>query len=399
MEPDEDEFLEQARLFLNAKAAEHRPPPISAKDAQRIALFPDLTPSEEAAELTRARSWRQERFDAGFGWISGPPTYGGRGMTKAFERSYQRLEREYDLPGQRLYDIGIGMLVPTILAWGTDLAKERYLRPLQRGDVVGCQLFSEPAAGSDLAGVETRAVRVGEDWKITGQKMWSSGAHLSDVGLLICRSGDKDDRHRNLTAFLLPMTLDGVSIRPIRQMTGGSSFNEVFLDGVVIPDSLRLGEIDEGWQVVLTTLMNERAAVGSPSAGGIGIFRTERLIELVKRSGRLDDPVMRDRLIRLHCDLTVAKLTRQRSETSMRAGQRPGPEMSIGKLALTNNLRSLSDLVSLALGPRLIADDGTPDGYAWSELILGIPGLRLGGGTDEIQKNIVAERVLGLPRS
>lgn len=399
MAHDVEDFLERAKRFLDASAPGHRPPPVSAKDAQRIALFPDLTASEEAAELSRARSWRQERFDAGFGWISGPPDYGGGGLGKAVERSYQRLEREYDLPGQRLYDIGIEMLVPTILAWGTGLAKDRYLRPLQRGDIVGCQLFSEPAAGSDLAGVETKAVQVGSEWHITGQKVWSSGAHLSDVGLLICRTGDKDHRHRNLTAFLLPMSSEGVKVRPIRQMTGGSSFNEVFLDDVVIPDLLRLGGIDEGWQVVLTTLMNERAAVGSPSAGGMGIFRTERLIELVRISGRLADPVVRDRLMRLHCDLVVAKLTRQRSEASMRAGQRPGPEMSIGKLALTNNLRSLSDLVSLALGPRLVADDGSPDGYAWSELILGIPGLRLGGGTDEIQKNIVAERVLKLPRA
>jgi alkylation response protein AidB-like acyl-CoA dehydrogenase len=319
-------------------------------------------------------------------------------MAKATERAYQRLERDFELPSQRLYDIGTGMLVPTILACGADDAKDRYLRPLQRGDIVGCQLFSEPGAGSDLAGVDTRAVRRGADWRVTGQKIWSSGAHLSDVGLLICRSGRKEDRHRNLTAFLLPMDTPGVSVRPIRQMTGGSSFNEVFLDDVPIPDSLRLGEIDGGWQVVLTTLMNERAAVGSPSAGGMGIFRTERVAELLRQSGRLGDPAVRDRLMRLHCDLAVAKMTRQRSEAARRGGQRPGPEMSIGKLALTNNLQSLAELVSLALGMRLIADDGGRDGYAWSELILGIPGLRLGGGTDEIQRNIVAERVLGLPR-
>jgi alkylation response protein AidB-like acyl-CoA dehydrogenase len=309
------------------------------------------------------------------------------------------MERLYDLPKQRLYDIGTGMLVPTILAYGSDQAKDLFLRPLQRGDVVGCQLFSEPGAGSDLAGVETRATMDGQNWRVTGQKIWSSGAHLSEVGLLICRTGDRDDRHRNLTAFTLPMASSGVTVRPIKQMTGGASFNEVFLDDAEIDDSLRLGEVNGGWQIVLATLMNERAAVGSPAAGGMGIFRIDRLIDLLRANGVLHDPVIRDRLMRLHSDLTVAKLTRQRSEAALRAGERPGPEMSIGKLALTNNLRSLAELVSAALGPRLVADDGGSDGYAWSELILGIPGLRLGGGTDEIQKNIVAERVLGLPRS
>jgi alkylation response protein AidB-like acyl-CoA dehydrogenase len=180
-------------------------------------------------------------------------------------------------------------------------------------------------------------------------------------------------------------------------MTGGASFNEVFLEDVRVSDSLRLGEVDGGLKVVLTTLMNERAAVGSPSAGGLGIFRTARLADLLRQAGRVDDPVVRDRLMRLHCSLGVAKFTRQRTEAATRVGQRPGPEMSIGKLALTANLQALSDLLGLGLGPHLIADGGPSDAYAWAELVLGIPGLRLGGGTDEIQRNILGERVLGLP--
>jgi alkylation response protein AidB-like acyl-CoA dehydrogenase len=395
---DVETFTAEAAAFLGRTAPGHRP--VSDPGASpRIALFPDLSPDEERDELAAARAWRSARFDAGFGWISGPVEHGGRGLTPQHERAYIRLERQYSLPSQRLYDIGIGMVAPTLLACGTQSAKERYLRPFHRADIVGCQLFSEPGAGSDLAGVSTRAVRDGMTWRVDGQKVWSSGAHLSDVGLLVTRTGDATARHRNLTTFLLPMSTPGVTVRPIRQMTGGSSFNEVFMDGVCIPDALRLGEVDGGWDVVLTTLMNERAAVGSPASGGMGIFSTERIAALLARHGRIDDPAAREALMRLHCQLGVARMTRLRSDARRRAGQRPGPEMSIGKLALTANLAKLCHVVGLALGPHLVADSGEPESYAWAELLLGVPGLRLGGGTDEIQKNILAERVLGLPRS
>jgi len=194
------------------------------------------------------------------------------------------------------------------------------------------------------------------------------------------------------------MHAPGVTVRPIRQMTGGASFNEVFFDDVRIPDELRLGEVNNGWDVVVATLMNERAAVGAPAAGGSGILGTERIAGLLRRFGRLDDAAVRDELMRLHCSLVTSRVTRMRAEARRKAGQRPGPEMSMGKIALTNNLAALCHLVSVALGPRLIADTGEPGTYMWAEFVLGQPGLRLGGGTDEIQKNIVAERVLGLPR-
>ena len=397
---DEDvpaEFLAAAETFIAAAAARRAGLP-SAAQPDRVALFPDLTPEQEQAELEAARAWRRERFDAGFGWLSGPPEYGGAGLSAAHERAYLRLERARTFPAQRVYDIGLGMVAPAILAFGSDAAKERYLRALHRGDILGCQLFSEPGAGSDLASISTRAQRHGDAWIVNGQKVWSSGAHLSDVGLLVCRTGEPEARHRNLTAFVLPMHAPGVAVRPIRQMTGGASFNEVFLDEVRIPDELRLGEVDDGWNVVVATLMNERAAVGAPAAGGSGILSTERIAGLLRRFGRLDDAVVRDELMRLHCSLAVSRITRLRSEARRKAGQRPGPEMSIGKIALTNNLAALSHLVSAVLGARLIADTGEPGTYAWAEFVLGQPGLRLGGGTDEIQKNIIAERVLGLPR-
>ena len=410
MTPEEDVpagFLAAAAGFIEAAAArpgrEAGPPDgaggsMPAPARERVALFPDLAPEEEQAELAAARAWRQERFDAGFGWLSGPVEFGGAGLSAAHERAYLRLERAHAFPPQRLYDIGLGMVAPTIAAFGTDAAKGRYLRAMHRGDIVGCQLFSEPGAGSDLASISTAAVRDSGGWLVNGQKVWSSGAHLSDVGLLVCRTGGPGQRHRNLTAFVLPMHSPGVTVRPIRQMTGGASFNEVFLDDVRIPDELRLGEVDQGWEVVVATLMNERAAVGAPAAGGSGILSTERIAGLLRRFGRLDDAAVRDELMRLHCSLAVSRLTRLRADARRPAGQRPGPEMSMGKIALTNNLAALCHLVSVALGPRLIADTGEPGTYLWAELVLGQPGLRLGGGTDEIQKNIVAERVLGLPR-
>ena len=400
MTPDEDvpaEFRAAAASFVQAAVARGTTA-TSAPAPERAALFPDLTPEEERAELAAARAWRQERFDAGFGWLSGPVEYGGAGLSAACERGYLKLERAHTFPPQRIYDIGLGMVAPAILAFGTEAAKQRYLRAMHRGDIIGCQLFSEPGAGSDLAAISTRAERDGNDWLVNGQKVWSSGAHLSDVGLLVCRTGAPEARHRNLTAFALPMHAPGVTVRPIRQMTGGASFNEVFFDDVRIPDELRLGEVDKGWDVVVATLMNERAAVGAPAAGGSGILSTERIAGLLRRFGRLDDAAVRDELMRLHCSLVASRLTRMRADARRRAGQRPGPEMSMGKIALTNNLAALCHLVSVALGPRLIADTGEAGTYLWAEFILGQPGLRLGGGTDEIQKNIVAERVLGLPR-
>ena len=401
MTPDEAvpaDFLTAAASFIQAAAARRAAGIAAAPVPERVALFPDLMPEEEQAELAAARAWRQERFDAGFGWLSGPAEYGGAGLSVAHERAYLRLERPHVFPPQRIYDIGLGMVAPAIAAFGTDVAKDRYLRAMYRGDIVGCQLFSEPGAGSDLASISTGAVRDSGGWLVNGQKVWSSGAHLSDVGLLVCRTGSPQARHRNLTAFALPMHSHGVTVRPIRQMTGGASFNEVFLDDVRISDELRLGEVNKGWDVVVSTLMNERAAVGAPAAGGSGILSTERIAGLLRRFGRLDDAAVRDELMRLHCSLVTSRLTRLRAEARRKAGQRPGPEMSMGKIALTNNLAALCHLVSVALGPRLIADTGEPGTYLWAELVLGQPGLRLGGGTDEIQKNIVAERVLGLPR-
>jgi len=364
-----------------------------------VAMFEEVDPEEERRGLAEAKAWRAKRFDAGLGWITGPEEYGGRGLTVAHERAYARLEAQYETPDMGFFGIGLGMVAPTILAHGTDTAKDAYLRAMQRGDIVGCQLFSEPGAGSDLASLQMKAVRDGDEWLLTGQKVWTSGAQYSDIGEVICRSDPDQPKHRGLTGFVVDMQAPGVEIRPLRQMTGGASFNEVFFNEVRVPDHHRLGDVNDGWRVALTTLMNERASIGSGSGGsGGGVASIERLAGMLQHFDKSDDTVLRDRLMQVWIGFQVAKYTGQRASDKMKAGQVPGPEMSIGKLALTQNLTNLSAWVSDVLGPRMTADTGEWGTYAWTKFVLGTPAMRIAGGSDEVMRNIVGERVLGLPK-
>jgi len=362
--------------------------------SDKVALLPERTPEEDRADLTTARAWSQRVFDAGFGWLTGPPEYGGRGLERDYDRTWHRLEARYEAPSLSVFGIGLGMVAPTIRAHGTDEVKDRYLRALYRGDIVGCQLFSEPAAGSDLAGLQTRAQRDGDEWVVNGQKVWTSYAHLADIGEIICRSDLDLPKHKGLTGFIVDMHAPGVDVRPLRQMTGGASFNEVFFTDVRIPDSHRLGEVNGGWSVALTTLMNERAAIG----GGGGALAVTRLVELARHSGRANDPLVRQQLARVIVGTRVAGYNNLRAMAKVAAGQAPGPELSLAKMSLTQNMSMTADLVSSILGPSLVADTGAWGTYAWSELVLGLPGLRVAGGTDEVLRNIVGERVLGLPK-
>jgi alkylation response protein AidB-like acyl-CoA dehydrogenase len=240
-------------------------------------------------------------------------------------------------------------------------------------------------------------VRDGDEWMITGQKVWTSGAQFSDIGEIITRTSPDKPKHKGLTMFVVDMHAPGVEVRPLRQMTGGASFNEVFFEEVCVPDTHRLGDVDEGWTVALTTLMNERATIGG-GGSGLGTMSFTRFRALVDYVGETDDPLVRQRFAELYIRLAVARYTNQRATAKIRAGQLPGPEMSIGKLALTQNLSLLADSLAGVLGPRLIADTGEWGTYAWAELVLGVPGVRIAGGTDEVMRNIVGERVLGLPK-
>jgi len=276
--------------------------------------------------------------------------------------------------------------------------KQAYCAGLHRGDLLACQLFSEPDAGSDLAGLTSRAERDGDEWVVTGQKVWTSNAQLSDIGEIICRTDPSLPKHQGLTAFVVDMRAPGVEVRPLRQMTGGASFNEVFLHEVRVPDSHRLGDVNAGWGVALTTLMNERASIGSGMGLGPGPGPFERLIALARHLGVEREPSVRDRLAQLYIEHQVISFTTGRALARIQAGQLPGPEMSISKLAGTKHLQGISDFVSHVLGPRLRADTGAWGTYAWGQLVCGVPGGRLGGGTDEVLRNIIGERVLGLPK-
>jgi acyl-CoA dehydrogenase len=289
------------------------------------------------------------------------------------------------------------MVAPTILAHAIPEVREAYLRKMYRGDIVGCQLFSEPIAGSDLAGIQTKAERDGDEWVVTGQKVWTSGAQFSDIGEIITRTSPDKPKHKGLTMLVVDMHAPGVEVRPLRQMTGGATFNEVFFEEVRVPDSHRLGDVDEGWTVALTTLMNERAAIGGGGAG-VGTMSFTRFVELARNLGVSDDPLIRQRLADVYIHSNVSRYTNLRGTAKLRAGQLPGPEMSIGKLALTQNMVRLGQLIGEVLGPRLVADTGEWGTYAFSEMVLGTPGMRVAGGTDEVMRNIVGERVLGLPK-
>ena len=393
-----ERFESDARAFFDANA-EKRPEEtfVWGQGSDNVSLFPELTPEQEAANLTAARGWALRVFEAGFGWITGPPAYGGRGLPREYQRIYEEVASDYRTPSMSAYGIGLGMVAPTILAHGTEEVKQAYLLEMYRGDIIGCQLFSEPAAGSDLASLQTKAVLDGDEWIINGQKVWTSGAQFSDIGEIICRTDPDLPKHRGLTGFVVDMHAPGVEVRPLRQMTGGTSFNEVFFTDVRVPASHLLGEVNGGWTVALTTLMNERAAIGG-GGGGVGPSQTTRLIEMARVLGRAGDPLVRQRLAEVIINERVSRYTTLRSMAKIAVGQLPGPEMSLAKLSLTANMVRTYETVSSVLGPALVADNGAWGTYAWSQFLLGVPGMRVAGGSDEVMRNIIGERVLGLPK-
>jgi len=401
-----DGFRAKVVAFLDAHAARRIDtddrPFVWGEGADDVALFEEVDRAKELAVVAADKAWRATRYDAGLGWITGPKPYGGRELTPAHERLYASLEARYDVPAGDSFMVGLGVVAPTILAHARDHVKQRYLPAMYRGDVVGCQLFSEPGAGSDLAGLQTRAERDGDVWVINGQKVWTSSAHYADIGEIICRTDPEQPKHQGLTGFVVDMQAPGVEVRPLRQMTGGASFNEVFLTDVRVPDDHRLGDVNGGWTVALTTLLNERASIGASSAdghGGLGnIGNTDRLIALLRHCGLDRDPILRQELARLYAALRVARWNNLRAVNKMKAGQPPGPELSGAKLALTDNAQAVSRFVSKVLGARLVANTGEWGTYSWSQFVLGVPGTRVAGGTDEVLRKILGEQVLGLPK-
>ncbi len=346
------------------------------------------------------------RFDAGLAWVHYPAGLGGQGISRALQPVVDAEFAAAGAPANRpeRNGIGLGMAAPTILAYGSAEQHKRWLRPLWTGEEIWCQLFSEPGAGSDLASLATRAVRGGDQWVVTGQKVWTSSAHVARRALLVTRTNPDLPKHKGMTYFAVDMTAPGVEVRPLRQLTGEAEFNEVFLTDVVIPDADRIGGVGEGWRVATATLMSERVAIGgaaTPREGGmIGAAAAAWREHPERRTAGLHD-----QLLRLWADAEVARMAGSRLRQQLAAGQ-PGPEGSAAKLVFARLNQEISEFeVELAGTEGLRYDDWTmrrPEGADFYGRNPGYRFLRsrgnsIEGGTSEILRNIVAERVLGLP--
>ena len=388
-QPDLHTFAEEVEQFLSQALPRRQGGASVASDVIEVHGLERRPEPEAAAAVTAAAAWQALKFDAGLGWITGPRRYGGRELPTPYGRVYAEREAAYDAPDVTPLNVGTKMLSAAILAHGSELLRRQLLPALHRGDVIGCQLFSEPDAGSDLSAVRTTATLHQGEWELVGEKVWTSKAQFSDLGLCVARTAAADDPHAGLTMFLVDMRGPGVEVRPLRQMNGHASFNQVLLDGARVPDTHRVGAVGEGWAVVRTTLMSERAGVGKgakdPADSALG-----RMLELGPGLGLVDDVLLRQELADLYGHVRTAEFASQRSQAA------PGPAGSINKLLRSRNLQRASTLAGNMLGPRLVAGEGGD--AMWTDFVLCAPGVRLGGGTDEIQLNVLAERVLGLPR-
>lgn len=386
--PEEAAFRDELRTWL--------------RDA--VAALPGPEPATLEERLPYWRGWQAQLNEAGYTGLSWPKAYGGQELPLVQQAIFAE---EYDLAGapDRLNTLGEGLAGPTIIDFGTEEQKQQLLRPILTGEHVWCQLFSEPAAGSDLAALEARAERDtrsgtgGGGWRISGQKVWTSRAQVADYGMLLARTGGP--RHGGITYFLLPMRQDGVTVRPLRHMLGDTEFNEVFLDGAFVPDELVVGEVDSGWRIAMATLGYERVVLATGRVNMQRLFGD--LVEAVRgteRDGRPlgQDPQVRRTLARLYTRMRVYRLNGLRALSSMAAGA-PGPEASLGKLM---SAPLLEDMADFAVGLHGLAgqlDPDEADAGAWLRLAYQARGTAIAGGTTFIQRNIVAERTLGLPRA
>lgn len=392
--PSLEEFVAGARAWL-ATVASPRTGRVWGEGPDSVAVFENWTAEQERAETDRARAFEQAKYDAGWGPVTWPEEFGGRGLPTSYLLALRRVEAEFDLPRRtEMFPVTQQLVAPTVAQWGTPEQREQWVRAMLRTDLIVCQLFSETEAGSDLAAVRTRAVAADDgSWRLTGHKVWTSGARVADLGIALCRTDGDVAKHAGLSVFLVPMDAPGVTVRPIRQMTGGSSFNEVYLDDVHLEDRFRLGPVGQGWKVALTVLAAERL-----DSGGLGLENADQAVELARHLGRPLTELERDRVADLVTRSYVQRLTGMRVAAAVVAGKDPGPEASVGKLLATDTMARTSEVARMLLGPELTVDSGRWGTWAWGEHVLGAPGYRIAGGTDEIQHNILAERVLGLPR-
>ena len=347
--------------------------------------------------LQVAKDWQKKKYDAGWAMLHWPKEFGGIGASAIERIIWAEEESKFNVP-KGIFEIGLGMAGPVMMEYATDEQKARYLPAMAEGKEIWCQLFSEPSAGSDVAGLRSKAVKDGDNWIINGQKVWTSGAHFSDYGILVVRHDPNLEKHKGMTFFFLDMKSPGIEVKPIKQITGGSSFNEVYFTDVVIPDSQRLGDVGDGWKVAITTLMNERLAVGDANGADV-----EDAFRWAKKQDDSGEPLINNKSVRSsiadwYCEANGLKNTKLRTMSALSRGETPGPEASITKIVSANKLQNIGafGMDSLDMAGMLKTHD--PEIQSFQNAWLGAPGLRIAGGTDEILKNIIAERVLGLPQ-
>ena len=380
----------RCRAFLDEHAT-RRDGPI---DWSQSLWASSASDAEIEAHRIAAAAWQTFKFEHGWAGLTWPEAFGGQGLSSHFNAIFAEEEAAYDVP-IGVYAQSIGMAGPAIIAHGTDTQKARYLEPMLRGAETWCQLFSEPGAGSDLAGLRTTGVVDGEEIIVNGQKVWTSNAVEAAHGMLLVRTDSDVPKHRGITYLLVDMSLPGIDIRPLRQINGRAEFNEVFLDDVRVPTDCVLGEIDAGWGPILTTLMNERQGIGIGLRSG-----AEDMLELAREFGCERDPCIRQELMRLHSLDQTIRFLGYRVRTAASRGQTPGPESSVLKLAASRRLELQGSLAMSVMGAAgtLTGEDAHANGFWQNYGFLGQWAARIGGGTDQVQRNIVGESVLGLPQ-
>jgi alkylation response protein AidB-like acyl-CoA dehydrogenase len=370
--PQEQEFRDQLRAWL----ADNHPGP---------------EPEGDVAGFEFRRAWQRRLHDDDWAGVSWPKEYGGRGATLVEQAIYNEELARAQAPSTANV-LGLAMGGPTVIAHGSDEQKRRYLEPILSADEIWCQGFSEPEAGSDLASLKTRAVRDGDEWVVTGQKVWTTLAHHAKWCMLVARTDQGAPRHKGLTYFLMDMEQDAVQVRPLRQITGEAEFNELFIEEARIPHENILGGEGNGWNVAITTLMHERATLAFGLQIRVKITLGELLAE-ARESGAAEDPIIRDRLAQLYIESEVLRLNALRGLSAIMRTGAPGPEGSLGKWQWADVNQALTELAVDLRGPRAVLDDDR-----WTYRYLRARANSIEGGTTEILKNIVAERVLGLPR-
>jgi alkylation response protein AidB-like acyl-CoA dehydrogenase len=385
--PEEALFRAEVRTWLS----QHAKPRGDTSATQRDRNDPD--PAAGARHVAACKEWQLALYEGGWAGITWPKTYGGRDGTPIQQSIFSQEQSRFDV-SVGTFAVGIGMVGPTLIAWGTDEQKEAHLDALLRGDEVWCQLFSEPGSGSDLAGLTTRAVLDGDEWVVNGQKVWTSGAQHSDHAILLARTDTEQPKHQGITYFLVDMSTPGIEVRPLRQINGVAHFNEVFLTDVRIPVGNAVGTINGGWGVAQTTLMNERTLIGG--GGGVTFADLERLL---RTTGRSADPLARQGVADAFIRMELLRYLGLRIQTALSQGRQPGPETSVLKLAVSRHTAATGDLVMALEGPRgMLMGAWAPNDGFWQHFFLGQWSIRIGGGTDQIQRNIIGERALGLPR-